>query len=437
MTNGRFPIYEKTHRSGNCSWVVSLGLVSGKRQFRAFPSREQAEHFRAAAIETASKQSESFADLSELARASLRVTLEKLKPYDVTLPEVADFYIKYAKPPGGKITIQEGMDLFEQAKRRKNLSEKYITTAARCFFAPFRDAFRNSLVNDISPAQAEKYLHQNEEWSGTTRNTHNRHLRTFYSFLIKRGHATMNPFTSIEFANEPNTARQKIMTPDAVKTLLQYALDRNRYHRECACMALVFFCGVRVDEVERLDWSQITLEGDEPTVAIEESKEGQRRVNTIPSNAREWLRLCRREGRVAPTDYAQRMKRLRKRANIDYPQNAARHCFASYHIAYHRNAAETSFLLGHPNAALLYNRYRALVSFGHAERFWDILPDAVLNQRDEVARIRAEAESCCGQAYKDASGMWLPIDPLSAILDECDSIAPDDEYVRKAVAEHV
>ena len=116
------------------------------------------------------------------------------------------------------------------------------------------------------------------------------------------------------------------------------------------------------------------------------------------------------------------MQRFRKRANVNYPQNAARHCFASYHIAFHQDAAQTAFLLGHPNAVLLYKTYRTLVSFEEAEKFWDIVRDSVLchgaelerekrrlremelQEKAEMEKKRAKSNSCCGRAFKDVSG---------------------------------
>src|SRR5262245_62482195 len=117
-------------------------------------------------------------------------------------------------------------------------------------------------------------------------------------------------------------------------------------------------------------------------------KTNHRRVNTIPPNAAHWLRLCRTAGRVAPANYEKRMQRLRQKAKINYPQNSARHCFASYHIAFHCDAAQTAFMLGHRNPALLYRTYREFVPFEEAARFWGIVPDSILQQKAEEERKR-------------------------------------------------
>ena len=237
----------------------------------------------------------------------------------------------------------------------------------------------------------------------------------------------------MEFAAQGEKVREKIISPGEVKVLLQYALDRE-CKAECASMALVFFCGVRVDEINRLNWSLIRLNGAKSFVDVHEAKNRHRRVNSIPPNAVEWLRLCQSGGRVAPGNYTKRMQRLRKRANVYYPQNAARHCFASYHIAYNHDAAQTAFLLGHPNAALLYNTYRELVTFEEAEKFWNILPDSVIRdqadlerERDEDERAEAEAQSNIGIAVKLEDGRWHP-----RMDEEVDSASYSD--VRDALA---
>jgi integrase len=424
-----FQIYKKTHRSGNVGWVVSLGMVKGKRKFRSFPTLEQAQAFKAKCIEKeALSNPGALSDMSELGRASVRLAIEKLKPYDAEIGQAVDFYLKHAKPPKGKITIQEAMDLFQDAKRQQSFSDKYIVTSRRCFFAPFRDAFKNRLISEITSCETEHYIYKKDNWNVTTKNTHNRHLRALYGFAIQQGYATQNPFNLVPFAKDrQNNVRKKIISASDVNALLQYSLEKG-YKAECASLVLTFFCGVRVEEVSRITWDKIRFDGSKSFVDIDEAaaKRNHRRVNTIPANALHWLNLCRADGNVAPANYQKRMQRLRERAKINYPQNSARHCFSSYHIACHRDAAQTAFMLGHPNPALLYRTYRELVTFEEAEKFWDIVPDSVLRQladqdrerrflekrklleRDKAEKEEAEMESNVGKAVKGEDGHWHP-----------------------------
>jgi integrase len=259
------------------------------------------------------------------------------------------------------------------------------------------------------------------------KNTHNRHLRALYGFAIQQGYATQNPFNSVPFAKDRNgNVKKKIIAASDVRRLLQYSLDHG-YQAECASLALVFFCGVRVDEVSRINWDQIQLNGSKSFVDIVEGKNSRRRVNFIPPNATHWLRTCCSHGRVAPVNYEKRMQRLRKKAKVTYPQNCARHCFASYHITFHEDGAKTALQLGHPNPTLLYSTYRHLVTAEEAKEFWEIVPKSVVDRRIEEERTRklrekaellerdraekeqAEMQSNIGKAMKSEDGHWHPV----------------------------
>ena len=425
-----FQIYAKTHRSGNPGWVVSLGKVNGIRKFEPFATLEEAQHFRAQCMEKdALKHPTVLADLSELHAASMRMAMAKLKPYDASIVEAADYFIKFAKPPKGNITIREAIDLFKNAKKDENASEKYIKDSSRCFFVPFMKAFNDCEMNGVTDAQAYDYIYKNTAWNTITKGTHIRHLRAFYNFVIGKDYATRNPFLKVPFPKDrQNRVRTKIVSVESAKALLEYALAKG-YKAECASMALVFFCGVRVTEVSRLTWERITLDGAKPTVEIDidAAKKNARRINRIPENALHWLRACQSAGNIAPENYEKRMQRLRKKVKVPYPQNAARHSFASYHVALHEDGLRTAFMLGHPSPTLLYSTYRELVTSEAAAKYWEIVPDFVIREREATALAEkqradteraerereemeeAQSQSNRGIAVKDESGRWCPV----------------------------
>ncbi|HEU5246938.1 MAG TPA: hypothetical protein VFU09_07610 [Candidatus Udaeobacter sp.] len=65
----------------------------------------------------------------------------------------------------------------------------------------------------------------------------------------------------------------------------------------------------------------------------------------------------------------------REKAGItDWPQNALRHSFASYHLARFNDAAALALELGHTNSNLVFQHYRQLVKPKQAERYWKIVP---------------------------------------------------------------
>jgi hypothetical protein len=103
-----------------------------------------------------------------------------------------------------------------------------------------------------------------------------------------------------------------------------------------------------------------------------------------------------------------------------YPQNAARHCFASYHLQRFGAAAKTALMLGHRNPSLLYATYREVVTAEDASSYFQILPKCVHDEQkmaaqrqiielDQAAKELAEEESNCGRALRGEFGQWIPV----------------------------
>jgi integrase len=68
-------------------------------------------------------------------------------------------------------------------------------------------------------------------------------------------------------------------------------------------------------------------------------------------------------------------EQVREAAGItEWPENALRHSFASYHLAQFKNAAATALELGHHDSRVTFAHYRELVKPKEAERYWHIRP---------------------------------------------------------------
>jgi integrase len=306
------------------------------------------------------------------------------------------------------------MELFIQEKTQSNCRSSYIQGCLNTYLKPLSKAFPGKLVTDLTTSEAEKYVFSKTTWNPTTKASHIGYLRTFYEFLIKQGYTKLNPFKNLAKPRPQNVAT-KILSPHDVKKMLQLALNEGR-KAECAAMTIVFFCGVRVDEAGRLNWDQVDLWQGRIKIESENAKKRRRRVNVISPNALEWLKVCQSTGRIAPNDYAQRMKRFRIRTGVAYAQNAMRHCFATYHMAKHEDSAKTAAMLSHSNPSMLYGTYYDVASKEEAEEFWDIIPDSVVAQRqqeakraDDIEHADALCRSNCGKAIKDESGNWHPV----------------------------
>jgi integrase len=70
-----------------------------------------------------------------------------------------------------------------------------------------------------------------------------------------------------------------------------------------------------------------------------------------------------------------RLDAVRLAAGIkEWPNDAARHSFATYHLALHQNSALTSHELGHRNPNTLFKHYRNLATKAEGEAYFAIVP---------------------------------------------------------------
>jgi integrase len=100
----------------------------------------------------------------------------------------------------------------------------------------------------------------------------------------------------------------------------------------------------------------------------------------IQSNLREWLLPFRQhKGNITPQNcFRELFDQARAAAGIhNWPENALRHSFASYHLAHFKNAADTALQLGHHDSRITFAHYRELVKPKEAARYWNIKPAQV------------------------------------------------------------
>jgi integrase len=105
-------------------------------------------------------------------------------------------------------------------------------------------------------------------------------------------------------------------------------------------------------------------------------KTASRRFVSLRSNVLEWLAPYRdSHGPVCPPSLYKRLVADRMAAGIKkWPVNAARHSFASYHLAHFRDPRELALEMGHTRSEVTFRHYRELVKPAEAERFWRIVP---------------------------------------------------------------
>jgi integrase len=289
-----------------------------------------------------------------------------------TLREAADWWVKGAE--AGSIRNRSG-------DRYKPSAVRGYEQALRLRLVPELGGVRlGDLRRADVQALVDRLLRDGHE-PATIRNTL-LPLRAICRRAIARGEIAINPTTGLELP-AVRGRRDRIASPREAEQLLD-ALQRDR-----ALWATAFYAGLRLGELQALDWSAVDLEqavirvqaGWDPRAGLVAPKSAAgRRVVPIASvllrHLRELRRACasgfvfgRADGRTfAPSSVLLRAETAWAAAKLEsIGLHECRHTFASFMIAAGVNAKALSTYMGHASVTITFDRYGHLMPGNEAE----------------------------------------------------------------------
>jgi integrase len=298
---------------------------------------------------------------------------KQLAEFGKTIADAIAFYLHYlqAQSKNRKCTFAELGTELRTAKAKDGASAAYLT-GLKCRLGQFENSFGKRLVSEIRTDEIDDWL-RGLDVSAVSRNNSRRILRTAFSFALACNYCFENPVTKTAKAKERAGIPGILTVTQAARLLENATPDVLPY------LAIGLFAGLRRAEIERLDWSEIDFESGLIEVTAQNSKTAQRRLVTMQPNLREWLLPLRKhKGNVTPSNcFRESFEQAREAAGIaEWPDNALRHSFASYHLAAFKNAASTALELGHHDSRITFAHYRELVKPKDAERYWNLFPAA-------------------------------------------------------------
>jgi integrase len=286
---------------------------------------------------------------------------------DVRLATVFDFW-KLHHPAVAQKAVEALVEAFLAAPGRRGGKiverREHTTEGHRKRLLSFVEAYGRRMANEIATADISNWLDAHG-WTGLNRRHYLGSARALFGYALRQNLVAVNPAVAIELP-EVKAADPVIMTTAEVEKYL-CAIERvcpELLPRE----AIAFFCGLRPEELSRLDWKNVSAENKLITVTGEVAKvQGHRRNVEMPDNLVAWLApYIRHAGKVWPYESATTLhtKRVEARtaAGVEVPDNAGRHAFASYHLAAFENSPKTAEALGHGNVTLLRSVYRNVVA---------------------------------------------------------------------------
>jgi integrase len=266
------------------------------------------------------------------------------------------------------------------AKKHDGASQRHVDDL-RSRLKVFAKKFDGQPVATIMSADIDDWL-RSLSVSAVTRNHYRRLIVLAFNFAVQRGYATDNPAEKTAKAKEPKADIGILTVTQAARLLESATPDILPY------IAIGLFAGLRRAEIERLDWSEVDFDSGLIEVTAEKAKAARRRLVTMQPNLREWLLPIRKHrGGIISENFRKRFEQARVVAGIlEWPDNALRHSFASYHLAHFKNAASTALEVGHHDSRITFAHYRELVKPKEAERYWNIRPETSANLVPLVAQ---------------------------------------------------
>ena len=290
---------------------------------------------------------------------------------EINIAEAVERFIAERSSLARSLPIEDVVDEFLEIKATEGKSGAHLKDLRLRLrtFASSRDA--RQLVAAVTTREIDSWL-TSLAVQAQTRMNYRTVVNNFFKFAVSRGYAPSNPVAAASKFRVPVKV-PGILNPAQVRALLNGCPNEI-----LAPLAIGAFAGLRRAEIGRLDWSQVRVERGFIEVSAANSKTAQRRLVTMADNLKSWLEpVARPAGQVCPSFnvYKRLFGEALKNAKIEsWPHNALRHSFASYHLALHRNAAQTALELGHTESRMLFQHYRELVAPEEAAEFWQIFP---------------------------------------------------------------
>jgi integrase len=316
----------------------------------------------------------SSARLSDRERDDAAECLQRLRPLGVGIMEAVSFYLAHARPQGGERTVHEVVTEFMVAKRNAGRKESYLHVQQYVLGNVFAGEFGTRKIHEVSAPEIDAWMSA-KPWTMRTRLNYFSDIRNLFGFAVRRGYRPTNPIAQIE---KPTVTESSpgVLTVEQASALLNACASGEA--EMLPAVAIGLFAGLRTAELEQLDWRHVDLRENNIHVPPEVAKTREGRDVEIHPTLRAWLLpLARTDGKLAPAkSYDWRLAQKAAAAGItDWPKNALRHSFASYHFAAFKNAPLTSAMLGHHSSTQTFEkRYKKRVTPSDAMKFWNLLP---------------------------------------------------------------
>ena len=349
-------------------YVPGYMLPGKKCKKMLFRVKSEAEQKRAELI-AASKDGTQEKTLTPAQQADARRALENLSEarLNITLTKAIELALPLLKSSGAYVSVNSLLEDFRKLKSaewRPKTARGY-TYAARKLAEQFGDL----PITELSPSALREWL--DSFGKPTFAAGIARTLAPAFSYAVRQGMLPASPFARMEKIKLPKKQGIDIFSPNEARALMSAATPDSK-----AAFAVLLFAGVRPVELTRLKWSNI--KADFIHITPDVAKTEQVRNVEIEPNLAAWLKAyppAAPDAPLCPPNWKRKSQAIRAAAGLAGRQDTARHSYATYHLAAHKDKNALEANLGHSaGSAMLMRHYRAAATPAEASAYWSITP---------------------------------------------------------------
>jgi integrase len=284
-----------------------------------------------------------------------------------TLREAVEFFLRHNRADVPRLTLAEAGEQFAKSREQAGLSSHYVSQCRKTM-SDLAKAFPGQTLADLKTAELDAWF-SGLPFAPKTKNGMRIVLVACGNWAEGRGYLVKggSPFPAMVRYKETKSS-VSMFTPEQIARLLAKADDTLR-----PFLAIGAFAGLRMAELQRLDWSEIDLERGFITVAASKAKTRQRRLVPISDNLKLWLTPCKQA--IGPVCAHQRPQIAAGALCEDFSwaKNGLRHSYISYRLAVLHDTARVALEAGN-SPEVIFGHYRELVTPKAARAWFSIVP---------------------------------------------------------------
>ncbi len=285
-----------------------------------------------------------------------------------SLTAMATAYRKFFKPLTRRVTVPGLVAELLAARKQDGASKTYVGQL-KTILTRFADAFPGEILG-ITSSDLDAWL-RGFKLSAGSRNAMLACVKVLFSYARSQNCLPAEQMTAPEQLKKVKVTHDDVavFSPDEMQAILHAA----PMHL-IPILAIGAFAGIRMAEINRLDWSAFDLERGMIELRAGQAKTASRRIIPISDNLRAWIEPLLRKGKVVPVKELHReVTALARSLKMEWPRNVLRHSFISYRIAKIKSADQVALEAGN-SPSIIFKHYRELTTEEQADKWFGIVP---------------------------------------------------------------